>query len=229
MASCHCSCGQGCRILLSSSISSDDDASPGELGPWAKCTSQNTSVIIIVKLVKQLLKQLFLMWLTSLLMTPFIFHFVITSSSSIETANAAILINQPINSTDDSTHSPLDLPVTSASTVTHQLTNPSLTSNENAKLLAFTDVITSDAGKVPPRAAAAAAPQASPYFSPPPASPSSSSSSSQGSTGQIDCMIDAKKGFSNPSNVYQCSALQKCCLEHAKPSCCGSKAVTQIM
>lgn len=47
--------------------------------------------------------------------------------------------------------------------------------------------------------------------------------------GKIDCLIDSQKGFSNPANVYQCQAGQKCCEEFAKPSCCGSKPTTLIM
>lgn len=46
---------------------------------------------------------------------------------------------------------------------------------------------------------------------------------------KVDCMINPSKGFYNPTNVYQCHVTQKCCLEYAKPSCCGSKSTTQIM
>lgn len=46
---------------------------------------------------------------------------------------------------------------------------------------------------------------------------------------KIDCLIDQKKGFSNPSNVYQCPRIQRCCFEYAKPSCCGSKPVSLIL
>ena len=46
---------------------------------------------------------------------------------------------------------------------------------------------------------------------------------------KIDCLIDEKKGSSNPANVYQCPSRQSCCLEYARPSCCGSKPASLIM
>lgn len=46
---------------------------------------------------------------------------------------------------------------------------------------------------------------------------------------KIDCLIDSKKGYSNPANVYQCARSQRCCFEYAKPSCCGSKPSTLIL
>lgn len=44
-----------------------------------------------------------------------------------------------------------------------------------------------------------------------------------------ECLVDAKIGFSDPANVYQCKPPLKCCFEYSKPSCCGNKPSWQIM
>ena len=158
-----------------------DEESACDLCSSNKITKKKNPSIIVR------LKRLLVMWLTGLLMTPLLFHFLI---SSIETANAAVLM--PINSTNapgSSLTYSSSSSSSSSSLLLVQMNNLSIIATGNAIALPLSD--------------------------------------SKGN--QVDCMIDPKKGFSNPSNVYQCPASQKCCLEHAKPSCCGSKSTTQIM
>ncbi len=45
----------------------------------------------------------------------------------------------------------------------------------------------------------------------------------------MDCLINEDRGYSDPTNIYQCKNELKCCLEYAKPSCCGSKPAAQIL
>ncbi|XP_028966443.1 uncharacterized protein LOC100897291 [Galendromus occidentalis] len=52
---------------------------------------------------------------------------------------------------------------------------------------------------------------------------------SKGDVAKKECMIDASKGWFDPSNVYSCLSAQKCCKEYGKPSCCASKPTLEIV
>ena len=164
------------------------------------------------------LKRLLIMWLTSVMLTPFLLYCIVTT---VESASIILLIDDNGTLYDNSTDSWV-LEDTSALVDEDE--------NVTASALDTTSqLVTSLASSV--------SPSTRPFNRHPPASVNPSKTgtlplpmSSRGkSKSKIDCMIDPAKGFTNPTNVYQCHVTQKCCLEYAKPSCCGSKSTTQIM
>lgn len=166
------------------------------------------------------LKRLLIMWLTSVMLTPLLLYCIVTT---VQSASIILLIDDNVTLYDNFTETLL---LEDTALVED---DQNVTASSNSSLDTTSEIVTSISASASPSSFNSSSHPASRKASKTVGVLPVPMSSRGKSKSKIDCMIDAKKGFNNPTNVYQCHVTQKCCLEYAKPSCCGSKSTTQIM